>query len=267
VSPAELRDGGAEPDVLAIAPRPADRRLVRTLVVLALVGALALGGLTAWQRLRPPPDLTLAQLQQAYAGMVRSDGTNEVALIDPDSFRGPGLALDADPCARLFAGVVSTRFPGPALDGVSTYRLERSGSVALFTVRYADARAARTAYDDVLSGTAGCQGRAVTFSPREGAGVLAPVPPPGGAPAQRRPGERAADQRAYSWQAASGRVRYAVHLLRLRNTVTWQYRYQVLSRFADTDSRPVAPYDPVPAQQAADGLAAALRSLAGRDGP
>ena len=244
----ELRDGAdapaQQPDVLTLAPRPVDRRVVPVLVALALVLGLGGAGLAVWQRLRPPPDFTLAQLQGAYSGMVRSDGTNEVSTIDASRFPEPPLRISPVECTPLFVSTVSNQFPPAALDGVSTYWIDPgSASISLFTVRYADAAAAAAAYRAVTDATTGCAGRTVRFSGAEGSGevVQTTVKPPPDAP----------EQVAFELDRGRGEGRYALHVLRLSNTVTWQYRYEV--------SR--GPYDPTPAQHLMNGMSLQLLSI------
>ena len=244
----EVRDAAdapaPEPDVLALAPRPADRRVVVTLVAAVLALALGGAGYTVWQRLQPPPDFTLAQLQDAYSGMVRSDGTNDVSTIDPSRFAEPPLGVSPVECTPLFTSTVSNQFPPTALDGVSTYWLQAGpASISLFTVRYADVRAAEAAYRAVTDATTGCAGRTVRFSGSEGTGrvVQTPTTPPPEAP----------HQVAFQLEREGGQGRYALHVLRLSNTVTWQYRYEAGS----------GPYDPTPAQQLMNGMSAQLLSV------
>lgn len=245
----ELHDGvgGFQPpagaEVLSIGPSGPPRQRSRSLVAVLVVAVLAVGALFAWQQLRPPPNLTLAQVQQAYGGLVRPDGTNAVTTIDPSKFSPRPRWTTPEECAPLFASTVASRFPAPALDGVSTHRLDRRGSISLFTVRYADADAAEAAFAAVSDASTGCAGQTVTFSGSEGAGRVETVPVT--APAD------APEQVAFALDRGRGQGRYALHVLRLSNTVTWQYRY-------DTGT---GPYDPTPAQQLMDGTSSQLLSV------
>jgi len=137
---------------------------------------------------------------------------------------------------------VSNQFPPAALDGVSTYWLSGS-SISLFTVRYADADTAEAAFRAVGDASTGCAGQTVTFSGAEGSGQVAPVPVT--APAD------APEQLAFVLERGEGQGRYALHVLRLSNTVTWQYRYDT-GRDA---------YDPTPAQQLMNGMSAQLLAV------
>jgi hypothetical protein len=151
-------------DVLAFAPRPVNRRLITALALLVALALLAVAGVVVWRRLQPPPDFTLAQLEGAYTGMVRSDGTNDVSTIDPSKFTDPPLAFTPAGCARLFDTTVANQWPAGALDGVSTYWLnDGTASISLFTVRYADDDAAKAAYQQVVDARPGCEG-SITFS-------------------------------------------------------------------------------------------------------
>jgi len=263
MSPTELRDvadsgpAGSGTDVLALAPRPVDRRLLRGLLVGVVVLALAVAGFAVWRSRQPPPDLTLDQLQGAYTGMVRSDGTNDVSTITAANFTDPPLTVQPQECAPLFATTVSNQFPVGALDGVSTYWLDGPSSVSLFTVRYPDPAAAEQAYAEVTGATRSCDGRRVQFSGSEGPGsegpgtlsVVAPTPDP-----------EAPDQVVFVLNREEGRTRYALHVLRLDNTVTWQYRYQAAAvSLAGAPRLPA--YDPAGGRQLLDGLVRQLRSI------
>lgn len=260
----ELRDsggGGAAdhvgpvgPDVLALAPRPVPRRLVRALLAGTLVLLLAVGGYAVWRSRQPPPDFTLPQLEGAYAGMVRSDGTNDVSVIGPADFVDEPLEISPEECTPLFATTVSNQFPAGALDGVSTYWLDGASSVSLFTVRYPDVDDAERAYGEVVTAARACADRTVAISAGQGTGTLRPVPV--------TPGEGAVDQLGYLLDRPVDEGRYALHLLRLSNSVTWQYRYEPPNRVLPVGSSPaVRPYDPLPAQQLVDGLARQLLSI------
>jgi hypothetical protein len=261
----ELRDDAdgratepAGPDVLALAPTPVSPRLVRAVLVAVLVLLLAVGGYLGWRSRQPPPDFTLAQLEGAYAGMVRSDGTNDVSTITAANFGEQPLQVTPEACTPLFATTVSNQFPAGALDGVSTYWLDGTSSVSLFTVRYADAGDAEQAYGEVAAAAQACEGRTVTISEDQGTGVLRTVPV--------APSADAPDQVGYLLDRPADEGRYALHLLRLTNSLTWQYRYEAPDRVLPIGSSPaVQAYDPLPAQQLVDGLATQLLSIQAAD--
>jgi hypothetical protein len=241
---AEVRDeaDAGSPEVLEVAPRPLGARSRRTLVAAALVGVLVVAGLALGQRLQPPPDLTLAQLQSAYAGMVRSEGANDVSTIDRSRFPQRPLRISPEACTPLFLSTVSNQFPPAALDGVATYWLGPT-SISLFTVRYADAATAGAAFAAVADASTGCAGQVVRFSGPEEPGRVVPVAvePPADAP----------DQVAFALDRGLGQGRYALHVLRLGNTVTWQYRYETRR----------GAYDPMPAQQLMAAVGAQLLAV------
>lgn len=242
----EVRDeaDAAGPEVLESAPRPVDRRLLRGLVAAAVVGVLAVAGLVVWQRLQPPLDFTLEQLQGAYTGMVRSDGTNDVSTIDASRFPQAPLRISPEACTPLFVSTVSNQFPPAALDGVSTYWLGgAAASISLFTVRYADTEAASEAFRAVTDASTGCAGQTVIFSGSEESGRVQEV--------AVAPPEDAPEQVAFALDRGPGQGRYALHVLRLSNTITWQYRY-------DTGR---GAYDPTPAQQLMNGMSTQLLSV------
>jgi hypothetical protein len=240
-------------DVLAYEPRPVNRRLVRAFVLLVMLAVLATAGVIVWRRLQPPPDFTLDQLQGAYTGMVRSDGTNDVSTIDPTKFTDPPLTFTPAGCAALFDTTVANQWPVGALDGVSTYWLnDGTASISLFTVRYPNDDAAKAAYQRVVQARPRCEDPAgVTFVASssldrrlpESGGTLHEVPV---VPSQKSP-----DQLAYRLERAGSQGRYVVHLLRLSNTVSWQYRYDYGT----------AAYDPTAEQQLMAGLATQLLSV------
>lgn len=224
----------------------------------ALVLLLAVGAYAVWRSRQPPPDFTLAQLEGACAGMVRSDGTNDVSVIDPADFIDAPLQISPGECTSLFASTVSNQFPVGALDGVSTYWLDGPSSVSLFTVRYADVDDAQRAYGEVVTAMRACDGRTVSISAGQGTGTLRPVPV--------TPGDGTDDQLGYLLERPVDEGRYALHLLRLSNSLTWQYRYEPPNRVLPVGSSPaVRPYDPLPAQQLVDGLARQLVSIQAAD--
>jgi hypothetical protein len=238
-------------DVLDVAPRPVNRTLLRALAVLVVLALLVVAGVAVWRRLQPPPDFTLAQLEGAYTGMVRSDGTNDVSTIDASKFTDPPLTFTPPSCAGLFDTTVANQWPVGALDGVSTYWLnDGTASISLFTVRYADDDAATAAYQHVVDARPGCDGD-ITFSASassdrrlpESGGTLHDVPVVAG--------RQAPDQTAYRLERAGSQARYVVHLLRLSNTVSWQYRYDYGT----------SAYDNTADQQLMDGLATQLLSI------
>lgn len=244
----EVEEGS---DVLAFAPRPVNRRLITALALLVVLALLAVLGVVVWRRLQPPPDFTLPQLQGAYTGMVRSDGTNDVSTIDPSKFDDPPLTFTPAGCAALFDTTVANQWPAGALDGVSTYWLnDGTASISLFTVRYADDDAAKAAYRQVVDARPGCEG-SITFSASsrldrrlpESGGTLHDVTVVAG--------KQTPDQVAYRLERAGSQARYVVHLLRLSNTVSWQYRYDYGT----------SAYDNTADQQLMDGLATQLLSV------
>ncbi len=238
---------------MAFAPRPVNRRLVKVLALLVVLAVVAAAGVAVWHRLRPPPDFTLEQLQEAYTGMARSDGTNDVSTIDASKFPDPPLTFTPAACTPLFDSTVSNQWPAGALDGVSTYWLnDGTASISLFTVRYPDDEAASAAYARVVDAMPKCQqGTDITFTASaaldrrlpESGGTLYPVP--------LVTPKDAGDQLAYRLERAGSQGRYVVHLLRLSNTVSWQYRYDFGT----------ATYDNTADQQLMDGLVTQLTSI------
>lgn len=233
---------GPAAEVLSVGPRRGDpraRRLRIAGVVVALV-AVGVGAVWSWWP-RPLPDLTLGQLEGVYAGMVRSDGTNELYVLDPASVRGERVTVAPPICAPLFASTVFNQLPSGAVDGVSTYWLDQRNSISLFTLRYPDRDQATQAYEDLAGTLDSCQGTQLTLSSEGAAGLVVQVPT-GSAPD--------ANQLAYTFGPEDG-SRFAIHVMAYANTVTWQYRLE-----SGTGA-----YAPLPAQQLIDGLLGQMRSV------
>ncbi len=238
-------------EVLALGGAPADRRLRRTLLVIGVVAVLILGGLLGWRLWpRPVDPLTLAELQGVYAGMVRSDGTNDASVIERRNAPRTSAVVDPAVCAPLFDTTLGNQLPADALDGVGTYWFNQRGAVSLSTLRFADAATADRAYTRVTEALTACADRRVTV------GRTALRPGQAGTVSRTivTPTADARAQTGYLFSLAPGRgdaARYAVHALLLENTVTWQFRYE---------PAPDA-YDPLAAQQLMDGLVAQIISV------
>ena len=86
------------------------------LVALAL-GVLIMAGGALWRFWpRPIEPLSLAELQNTYAGMVRADGTNDASVMTRQTVTE--IAADGDSptaCAPLVQATVANRFPDAAL--------------------------------------------------------------------------------------------------------------------------------------------------------
>jgi hypothetical protein len=205
-----------------------------------VLGAAAVG-IGVWQLVpAPPADLTAADLAGVYAGMVRSDGQNEVSVIDRSRIESSPLSVSPPRCTALFEQTTGNTFSPTALDGVSTYWLnEGSATISLLTYRYADTEAAERAYEPVRDAVPDCRsvkvnGQAVEVSPL---------------PTNRD--QEAPPQVAYVTAVTGDSARFATQVFQLSNTITWHYRYDYRS----------GPYDPTAAQRLTDALVVQMRAV------
>jgi hypothetical protein len=226
-------------DILTLGSDSPRRLSRRGLVAMIVVGLTVVGGLAVW-RLRPvpPPVFTLVDLQGVYAGMVRSDGTNDASVIDPSRVVAEAEDVVPSSCEPLFEASVLNRPPAKALDGVSTFWALRSSAVSLFSYRFSDVAGAGREYARLAGAFDSCRGTRVAVKGRlSAAGELTGM---------RR--DRA--QLAYVLAAGDG-TKLAVHVLAFNNTVSWQYRYEPVP----------GPYDPQTAQNVMDSLADQMRAV------
>ena len=115
---------------------------------------------------RPSPPFSLADLQDVYAGMVRSDGTNDASVLDKQNFAG------ADRVRR--ARRVRAAVRGDDLQRVPRHRAGRGGdvladqqtAVSLFTFRFADRNAAAAEFARIDHAVTACAGRRIEIVPR-----------------------------------------------------------------------------------------------------
>ena len=231
--PAAAPGAPLPPDVLAFGPAGPIRSYRRPLIVAGALVAVLLVAFAGWRLVpRPAPPLSLADLQGVYAGMVSSDGTNEVSTVTRDKLtESPAAVWPAD-CSPLFESTSSNQFPTAALDGVSTYWVyEGSATTALATYRFADEKTARGHFDVVAAALSRCEHRDLRVGDE--------------APVRARPqsvSPVAEAQRSLSFLVAPAGAdgRFSTDLALLDNTVTWQYRY---------DYRAPRDYSPLAAQQ------------------
>ena len=226
-------------DVLTQGSDESRRISRRGLIVLAAVVLALLAGFAVWRlRPTPPPTFTLADLQGVYAGMVRSDGTNDASVIDPAHRTGePGNVVPST-CEPLFEATVLNRPPHEAVDGVGTFWALGPSAVSLFSYRFAGVAGADREYARLTSTFDGCRGMRVEVHAQPAAtGVLDAL-------------RRDREQLAYVLTDAAG-TKIAVHVLAFSNTVTWQYRYEPVP----------GPYAPGTAQNVMDSLTDQMRAV------
>ena len=211
----------------------------RGLIALLAATLAVVLGLTVW-RLWPvsPAVFTLVDVQGVYAGMVRSDGTNDASVIDPGSTVAEQGDVVPSSCSPLFEATVLNRPPREALDGVGTFWALGTSAVSLFTYRFSDLAGADREYARLARAFDSCRDAAVEVRAQPAAAsVLAGV-------------RRDQAQLAYVLTAADG-TKLAVHVLMFSNTVSWQYRYEPTP----------GQYSPQPAQNVMDSLTEQMRAV------
>lgn len=241
------------PEELVLGPRER-RELPRWVPLVALtLGVLVLAAGAAWRFWpRPIEPLTLADVQNTYAGMVRADGTNDASVMTRQTVTENPVTVKPEACAPLVSATVANRFPDAARDGVGTYWVGRTSTISLFTLRFdqieqADAERAR-----IGAALDACAGQEIFVRQTEPGSVQAwratvtrtPTPSTGtGGPAD-------SEQLGYTLTGADGLAGpdglMAIQLMPYLNTITWQYRYESGT--------------PVYAPLAADQLMASMRT-------
>jgi hypothetical protein len=234
----------SEPEVLAVGFGEARRLSRRGKLVLVGVVLALLAGLGIWRLVpEPAPLFSLSSLQGVYAGMVRSDGTNDASVIDRlHTSEEVGYILPSA-CEPLFQATVLNRFPNEALDGVGTFwQLDRS-AVSLFTYRFADVAKADREYGRLAVVLDNCRDVPVEVHARPASrGLLT-------ATAVLSDSD-VTSQLGYVMTTNDG-TKLAVHVMAFSNTVTWQFRYE-----------PVAgSYSPLFAQRVMDSLSDQMHAV------
>ena len=192
-------------------------------MVASIMAVLLICGFTVW-RLWPQPalPLSLGQLQDAYAGMVRGDGVNDASVLRRGRGQDDVTVSPAD-CTSLVETIMINRMPAAALDGVGTYWLEGTWSIALFTLRFDDSVAAQAELTRTATALDTCVGQRVSVA--------------------ANPTSSGENGGATLWRAVVGRtsepttgagLSYTLatpdgltigQLVTYRNTVSWQFRY------------------------------------------
>jgi hypothetical protein len=226
-------------DILTLGPDESRRLSRRSMIALVATALLLVAGFAVWRLWpAPPPVFALVDLQGVYAGMVRSDGTNDASVIDPARITGESGDVVPSGCEPLFEATVLNRPPRGALDGVGTFWALGPSAVSLFSYRFSDVAGAGREYARLIRAFDGCRGaRVAVHAQPAAASVLAGL---------RR--DRA--QLAYVVTAADG-AKLAIHVLTFSNIVSWQYRYEPVP----------GPYAPQTAQNVMDSLADQMRAV------
>jgi hypothetical protein len=226
-------------DILTLGPDETRRLSRRSMIALVVTAVAVVAGLVVWHlRPIPAPVFTFVDLQGVYAGMVRSDGTNDASVIDPARLAGQPGTIVPSACEPLFEATVLNRPPRAALDGVGTFWALGPSAVSLFTYRFSDVAGAGREYARLLTAFDGC--RNVRVAVRAQPAITSVL---GGV-------RRDATQLAYVLTAADG-TKLAVHVLTFSNTVSWQYRYEPVP----------GPYAPQTAQNVMDSLGDQMRAV------
>jgi hypothetical protein len=211
--------------------------------LLAAVMAV-IAGLALW-RLQPAPApvFTLPDLQGVYAGMVRSDGTNDASVIDRHHSSEESGYIVPKACEPLFEATVLNRVPHEALDGVGTFWAIDRSAVSLFSYRFRDIASADREYARLTRAFDNCRDVRVEVHARPaGTGLLSGT-------RQDRAKEVPA-QLGYVLTTGDG-TELAVHVLAFSNTVSWQFRYEPVS----------GAYTPLAARRVMDSLADQMRAV------
>jgi len=227
-----------------VGPDQGDRLSKRSLLALLAGGMALVAGLLLW-RLQPAPSplFSLADLQGVYAGMVRSDGTNDASVIDRRHIsEEPGYIVPPR-CEPLFEATVLNRAPREAIDGVSTFWAIDRSAVSLFSYRFPDVARANREYTRLADVFEDCRDGQIEVHARPASrGLLSGT--------QQDPASEAPAQLGYVLTTNDG-TKLAVHVLAFSNTVSWQFRYEPVP----------GAYTPLTAQRVMDSLVDQMRSV------
>ena len=234
----------SKPEVLTVGPGEAGRLSRRGKFILVAVVVALLAGLLLWRFWpTPAPLFALSDVQGVYAGMVRSDGTNEASVIDPRSMSEQDGYILPTACEPLFEATVLNRPPREALDGVGTFWELNRSAVSLFTYRFADVASADREYQRLIAVLDNCRDVPVQVHARPASRGMLTVTP-------RHLDTNAPPQIAYVLTTNDG-TKLAVNVLAFNNTISWQFRYE-----------PVLGTDlPLTAQRVMDSLTDQMRAV------
>jgi hypothetical protein len=232
-------------EVMAFGPPPTSKRSVRVLVIIGVALALVLAAFGIWRLVpKPLPDFSTSDLEGVYTGMVRSDGTNDVSTLNRDQVREPPVSTTPVACSPLFDATISNQFPPAALDGVSTYWLnDGMSSISLLTYRYPDAVVAQHDYQAVATALRQCTGETITVGSTRNLRVRQRQVPGG---------NEVASYLSYAITTPGSRGQFSTDVFQLKNTVTWQYRYDYGNALA---------YSSVAAQQLMKSMMLQMRAV------
>lgn len=192
--------------------------MVASIMAVLLIGAFAVWRL--WPE--PPAPLSLAQLQDAYAGMVRGDGVNDASVLTRRGSNQDAVTVSPTDCTALVETIMINRLPAAALDGVGTYWLESTWSIALFTLRFDDSAAAQAELTRAATALDTCVGQRVSLAadPTSGENGSATLWQAVVGPTSE---QTTSTQLSYTLAMPDGLT--VGQLMTYRNTVSWQFRY------------------------------------------
>ena len=121
------------------------------------------------------PLFSLSSLQGVYAGMVRSDGTNDASVINPRLTSEEDGYIVPSACTPLFEATVLNRAPQDALDGVGTFWELNSSAVSLFTYRFADVAQADREFERLATVLDNCRDNRVEVHARPASRACSPA--------------------------------------------------------------------------------------------
>jgi hypothetical protein len=234
----------SEPELLTVGSGEVGRLSRRGKLLVAAIAVALLAGVLLWRFWpAPAPIFSLSDLQGVYAGMVRSDGTNDASVIDRRwTSEQDGYVLPAA-CEPLFEATVLNRAPREALDGVGTFWELNRSAVSLFTYRFPDVASAEREYQRLSTVLDNCRDVPVQVHARPASRGMLTVTP-------LILDSNAPSQIAYVLTTNDG-TKLAVHVLAFSNTVTWQFRYEPV----------LGTYLPLTAQRVMDSLTDQLRAV------
>ena len=224
------------------------RELPRWVPLVALtLGVLILAGGALWRFWpRPVDPLSLAELQNTYAGMVRADGTNDASVMTRKTVTETPLTVSPDICVALVQATAANRFPDAALDGVGTYWLGRTSTISLFTLRFADAEQAEAEVERISAALDSCVDDQMMIRRTQAAsGIQAWQATVG----RTDTGSGGDGQLGYTLTGPDGLM--AIQLMPYLNTISWQSRWETGS----------ASYSTLPADQLMQSLHSQLESI------
>lgn len=204
---------------LILGPR-SDRQLPRRLLLVAAIVAISLIGMLgvwrAWPR--PPVPLTLGELEDAYAGMVRANGVSGTSVLTRGDHPPTPLQVSRPACLPLVENALDNHFPDAARDGVATYRLEGTRTTALFTLRFDDTAAAQSELATVAAALDECADQDFVLSSPDW-----PRSVKWRSTVRRTSEQAAANRFGYSLSSPDGLI--VSELTSYLNTVNWQFSY------------------------------------------